>query len=310
MIAVVQSPDHFGEIIDEAKWERLGRDLSQPCAVEAPKRNPINPNSRSNRASPKFNEGDVVVFDVEDILPNEIQGHARIPLWRSREIWGTVLGTPHPRLGRYGHAVREGDEHEPHYRVRCQRWISVNTRAEGGLCRVYASEMATADELYETNHKQERQRETIQRGYPGLKVVLFAKEKAMAWVRDKQIVDSIKQRSFPSCEISSEASDADSFPTYVLVPESSLSAPAERRAALVRRRAHQCSIMLTILDGWMYEENLINFFLRWVASTFQSIEHERNRVRSFFWLIYLFGFIFIYAHFFQDSNMLTLRVHM
>ena len=44
---------------------------------------------------------------------SQVQGQARLPPWRGREIWGCVMGTPHPRLGQYGMALRDGDEHEP-----------------------------------------------------------------------------------------------------------------------------------------------------------------------------------------------------
>ena len=80
---------------------------------------------------PKYVEGDVVVFDVEDFLPSEAAPAAKLPPWRNREIWGRVMGTAHPRHGQYGHAVRDGDEHEPHYRVACERWVKVGPRRVG-----------------------------------------------------------------------------------------------------------------------------------------------------------------------------------
>jgi hypothetical protein len=67
-----QTPDFFSQVLDEAAWSALGRDLRHPSATEAPKINPINGTSRSNRSSPKFCDNDVVVFDVEDYLPEEV----------------------------------------------------------------------------------------------------------------------------------------------------------------------------------------------------------------------------------------------
>jgi hypothetical protein len=67
-----QTPDFFSQVLDEAAWSALGRDLRHPSATEAPKINPINGTSRSNRSSPKFCDNDVVVFDVEDYLPVEV----------------------------------------------------------------------------------------------------------------------------------------------------------------------------------------------------------------------------------------------
>ena len=67
-----QTPDFFSEIMDETRWSQLGRDLRQPSSTEAPKINPINNTSKSNRPTPKFRDHDVVVFNVEDYLPHEV----------------------------------------------------------------------------------------------------------------------------------------------------------------------------------------------------------------------------------------------
>jgi hypothetical protein len=279
-----QSNDYFADVITAEKWEELGRDLRQPTAVEAPKKNPINATSRSNRPIQKFTDGDIVVFDVEDQLPSEIQGHSRLPPWRNREIWGRVMGTAHPRLGQYGHAVRDGDEHEPYYRVRCMRWVSVSSEVgEGGMCNVYATEMVAADDIFEQRHLLDRKKEELKHDIrmKDFKAAPFARERSLAWIRDRQIKASILKREFAYGEIEKgEQSDSTSFPTVVLLAESNLWAPAERRASLVRRRAHQCSVVLRILDGWHYERTLINSFFKWLSTTFLLIEEEREKVNQ------------------------------
>ena len=250
-----ETPDHFEHVITEDRWEALGRDLRKPSAVEAPKKNPIAMVSRSNRPHAKFEENDVVVFDCEDQLPTEVTGRARLPPWRNREIWGRVMGTAHPRHGQYGHAVRDGDEHEPWYRVECMRWVKVESGRDGsgmGRCNAYAVEMQAADNLFEERHLLDRKKEQIRRGIelPGFKAAPFARERTLAWIRDRQIKNTIATRRFALGEVFEGAqSDATSFPTVVLMQESALAHPAERRAALIRRRAHQCAVVLRIVDG-------------------------------------------------------------
>jgi len=277
-----QTFDHLANVITAEKWEELGRDLRKPSAVEAPKKNPINATSRSNRPLQKFTEGDIVVFDVEDQLPTDIQGHARLPPWRNREIWGRVMGTAHPRLGQYGHAIRDGDEHEPFYRIQCLRWVNVSsTVGEGGHCNVYAAEMSAADDVFEQRHLLDRKKEQLNHGFqlPGFSAAPFARERSLAWIRDRQIKISISMRSFAFGEMKEGAqADATSFPTVVLLTESNLWAPAERRASLVRRRAHQCHVVLKILDGWLYERGLINSFFKWISATYLMMEAERDLV--------------------------------
>lgn len=281
-----ETPDHFGHVITEDRWERLGRNLRNSSAVEAPKKNPINATSRSNRPNPKFGEGDIVVFDVEDQLPTEVQGRGRLPPWRNREIWGRVMGTAHPRMGQYGHAVRDGDEHEPWYRVQCMRWVKVESRpsARGsgmGHCNAYAVEIAAADLVFEERHIFDRKKDQIMLGIelPGFTAAPFARQRTLAWIRDRQIKNTISTRRFALGEVfNGEQSDASSFPTAILMQESALAAPAERRAAPIRRRAHQCAVVLRIVDGWLCERRLVNAFLMWVTRTFHCIEAERDKV--------------------------------
>ena len=55
---VVVRPPLSAEELDEEQWEALGRDLSRPHALEAPKKNFLHATSKSNRPVPKYVEGD------------------------------------------------------------------------------------------------------------------------------------------------------------------------------------------------------------------------------------------------------------
>lgn len=58
-----------------------------------------------------------------------------------------------------------------------------------------------------------------------------------------------------------------------------LKAPAECRASLVRRRNHQCAVVLRIIDGWCYEKAMVKVFVHWVGITLAHMEQEREEVR-------------------------------
>jgi|MDSY01.1.fsa_nt_gb hypothetical protein len=311
---VVVRPPLSAEELDEEQWEALGRDLSRPHALEAPKKNFLHATSKSNRPVPKYVEGDVVVFDVEDFLPSEAAPAAKLPPWRNREIWGRVMGTAHPRHGQYGHAVRDGDEHEPHYRVACERWVKVGPPGEwarggpvdvtpsglqlevprdlndlnwdadpyrgSGKVHVYETEMAAQAAVDKERAELEAHKEKAIKGM-GDGVAPFVLERHLAWVRDRQIKECLDTRKFADPEIDlGYQADATLFPTIVLVPESLLFAPAEARAALVRRRAAQCSVVLLVVDDWLYESRTVRSFLTWVTAVHAMVEEDRHRAAA------------------------------
>ena len=289
---VHHAPQISDEELTEERWVALGRDLSKPSAVEAPLINFLNATSKSNRPVPKFIEGDIVVFDVEDQLPSEVQSGTRLPPWRNREIWGRIMGTSHPRQGQYGHAVRDGDEHEPHYRVRCERWVKVTAprgdtekhywkengddkgRATGKLT-VYETEISAQKAVDKHRAALEEKKKKAIRSM-GDAAAPFVLERQLAWVRDRQIKECLDMRRFPEPEIDmGYQADPTLFPTVILMPESLLFAPAEARAALVRRRSAQCIFVLEIVDNWLYEKRLIYSFLRWISGISVIIDEER-----------------------------------
>ena len=115
--------------------------------------------TQSNRPTPKYLQDDVVVFSVEDALPDSLQPDAKLPLWRNREIWGRVMGTAHLTSGQYGYAVRRGDEHEPFYRVQCEKWVSVAVKGLGGVCGEYSAEIVAAQEVFDERFKLDKAEE-------------------------------------------------------------------------------------------------------------------------------------------------------
>jgi hypothetical protein len=139
--------------------EERGRDLSIPTALEAPVKNLLHATTQSNRPTPKYLQDDVVVFSVEDALPDSLQPDGKLPLWRNREIWGRVMGTAHLTSGQYGYAVRRGDEHEPFYRIKCEKWVSVATKGLGGMCGEYSAEIASAQEVFDERFKLDKAEE-------------------------------------------------------------------------------------------------------------------------------------------------------
>lgn len=74
-------PSH---LMTEDAWEELGRDVTVPQALEAPPKNILHGTTRSNLSAPKYLEGEVVVFSVEDALPDQLQQGSALPLWRNR----------------------------------------------------------------------------------------------------------------------------------------------------------------------------------------------------------------------------------
>lgn len=280
-IRLVRTGDSSGAVLSSASnnipshamtedhWQELGRDLNVPRALEAPPKNILHATTRSNLSGPKYLHGEVVVFSVEDALPDQLQQGAALPLWRNREIWGRVVGEAHRTHGQYGHAVRRGDAHEPQYRVKCEHWVLVDP------CHDYSFETAQAIEVHEERSALDRRVEGIK--IKGGRIAPFAEEKHQAWVRDKKIKQLKESRGFAGHEDADGAqSDDKQFPTIVVLPESSLLTPMECRQALVRRREQACHVTLQIVDDWLYECRLEWGFAYWFEHFQHSIAMERD----------------------------------
>ena len=104
-------------------------------------------------------------------------------------------------------------------------------------------------------------------------VAPFVLERHLAWVRDRQIKECLDTRKFADPEIDL-GYQADATSSHNRPRARAALRPAEARAALVRRRAAQCSVVLLVVDDWLYESRTVRSFLTWVTAVHAMVEED------------------------------------
>ena len=108
------------EVSEEEMAEIRGFAPDKPSAIEAPDINLVSESAAEelNHEDSKFDKGDVVIFDADELVSeeeNEKQGHA---MWRGKQLLGIVLAVPNARHGAFGTAHRRIAGNEMMYRVK------------------------------------------------------------------------------------------------------------------------------------------------------------------------------------------------